>query len=144
MPARYEPERTRCTRPPPGTRVLAARPVTSAFPPGWRYTNHTSLRGAEITQDSASDVPYGMSTRSQCLHIQTFLSTIRSQDTKFFHVVYIAERVYADWQNIAHRFLVDAFSSRGKHIYALSKHTVKMVYMDNWRSAPSILEIDAA
>ena len=41
--------------------------------------------------------------------------------------------------------LLDTFSSEGKHICALSKHhAVKMVYMDNWRSAPSILEIYAA
>jgi hypothetical protein len=44
-----------------------------------------------------------------------------------------------------HRLLVDTFSCKGKHVCALSKHhAVKMVYMDNWRSAPSILELDAA
>jgi hypothetical protein len=48
-------------------------------------------------------------------------------------------------KKIAHRLLVYEFSSKGKHIYALSKHhDVKMAYMDNWRSAPRILEIDAA
>lgn len=116
--------------------------------PSIRMTLHQSpLRegGAEITQDSPCDV-------ASCGQVLAYINFPIHRIHRSFvrhkvrpYSLYARMRFCELTERITHGLLVDTFSSKGKHICALSKHhAVKMAYMDKWRSAPSILVPNAA
>lgn len=145
MSARYEPQRMLCTPPPPVTRVLAKGPVTSAFHQDDVAPITPPWGGAEITQDSPCDV-------ASCGQVLAYINFPIHRIHRSFvrhkvrpYSLYARMRFCELTERITHGLLVDTFSSKGKHICALSKHhAVKMAYMDKWRSAPSILVPNAA
>jgi len=76
-----------------------------------------SLRGAEITQDSACNVATGMSTCGQGAYIYKFSCPPFIGATRSSSIWFIWENAFMPSdKKISHRLLVDTFSGNGKHL----------------------------